>query len=201
MVDVTSIKYLSFKETISSANGFYFANSSTLIQEKPDGSKSRYYDHDGVFTYQPNEYSHEQVMTPDEADRFVSDFKKLDRPGWKKIALNMEKQLKDLKKYKMSYPQRRLGSIYFELPAQNIQVSLINDEKIIFKKLTLNTQNGVFKWVEIKDETKIKELGLKEDIKNYITTIKSSLKPTDKNYGLLKNTLDRLFIKYMELYG
>lgn len=200
-INTNPVKFLSLRENISATNGFYFANPSTLIQEQPDGSKLRYYDCDGVFTYQANEFSHEQVMTPVEAEKFVKDFVKLDRPGWKKIALNMEKQLETLKKCKISYPQMRLGSISVELQSQSIQISLKNDEEIIIKQLTLNTKNNVFKWVEIKDENKIKKLGLKEDIRIYITTLKSNLKPTDKNYGLLTNMIDRLFIKYMELYG
>jgi|GEM_PF-4863718 len=199
--NIVTVKYPTFRENISSTNGFYFANSSTLVQEKPDGSKLRYYDYDGVFTYQPNEFSHEQVMEPGEAENFVKNFIKLDRPGWKKIALNMKKQLDILKKNKISYPQMRLGSISVELPAPSIQVSLKNNEEIIIKQLTLNTENNVYKWVEITNKEKIKKLHLKEPIRTYITTIKSSLKPADKNYGLLTNTLDRLLIKYMEIYG
>lgn len=206
MADVnTNLKYLSFNETIPLTNGFYSANSTTYIQNKPDGSKLRYCN--GVFTYQPNEFSNEWAMTLEEAEKFVTDFENLNRPGWRNIALQMRENLRE---YKTLYPEIRIDYMAIELPSKPVKI-YFRKEEITITQLTANKPRElptgeintdeiiISRWMKIEDETKIKNL--KEDIRKCITTIKLSLKPTDKNYGLLKNTLDRLFIKYMELYG
>lgn len=195
----TSYSYISINSKTSSLND------KTFRLEKDDGSVLRYCN--GSFTTQPNFFSQSQRMSLKEAKEFVCEYKKI-YPRSKKLELAMEKTLKE---FETGYPE--IGAEYSHLsfePSENIQVwfgQSKGEEKIIIKKLTINVPKElptgevnkdeiiIYRWIELKDPEKIKEL--KNKIKNYVVDMKPKLSKTNV---LLANLLDKMYEQYIREY-